>query len=77
MNTAFSSFEPAINPFALMTEPDAVLAAVQRSERLNGLRRQIFRPLDKPLIPCIDPSELDAFDREVDCADDVADRIDD
>ncbi len=73
MNTAFSTFESAINPFALMTKPDAVLAAVQRSDRLNGLSSRIFRPLDKPLIPCVGENgadDLAAFDREIDRIDD-------
>ena len=74
MNTAFSTFESvAVNPFALMTEPDAVLAAMHRSDRLNGLRSRIFRPLDKPLIPCVGEAPMDdlaAFDREIDRIDD-------
>lgn len=39
------------NPFGLMMDPQAILAAVERSERLGRLERRICRPLDKPLIP--------------------------
>jgi hypothetical protein len=61
----------ASNPFALMMNPEHVLQAVERSERLSGLERRICRPLDKPLIPKQDES-TDAFDREVDGADEAA-----
>lgn len=37
------------NPFALMMNPEAVLAAVARSERLDLLKRRVCRPLDKPV----------------------------
>ena len=37
------------NPFALMMDPETVLAAVARSDRLNRLTSRICRPLDKPL----------------------------
>lgn len=40
------------DPFALMMNPEAVLAAVERSERLQRLQRHVCRPLDKPVIPC-------------------------
>jgi len=39
----------AANPFALMTHPQAVLAAVEASPRLGALRRRICRPLDRGL----------------------------
>lgn len=39
------------NPFALMMDPESVLAAVAKSERLARLKSQICRPLDKPLAP--------------------------
>ena len=35
------------NPFALMMDPEAVLAAMERSERLNHLESRVCRPLDK------------------------------
>ena len=39
-----------INPFALMLDPQAVIAQIERSERLEHLQRRICRPLDKPLL---------------------------
>jgi hypothetical protein len=35
------------NPFAMMTHPQAVIAAVEASERLRSLRSRVCRPLDK------------------------------
>lgn len=40
----------ASNPFALLLDPSAVLAQVERSERLNRLTSRICRPLDKPTL---------------------------
>ena len=53
------------NPFALMMDPQAVLEAMERSERLNRLQSRVCRPLDKPLIPMVG-AEGQAFDQEVD-----------
>lgn len=39
-----------INPFALMLDPQAVIAQIERSQRLEGLQRRVCRPLDKPLL---------------------------
>jgi hypothetical protein len=44
-----------INPFALMLDPQSVIAQIERSERLEGLHRRVCRPLDKPLLGA--PSE--------------------
>lgn len=38
----------ARNPFMLMTNPEVVLAAMERSERLGQLNRHLCRPLDRP-----------------------------
>jgi hypothetical protein len=38
----------ARNPFLLMISPEVVLAAVEKSERLGQLTRQLCRPLDRP-----------------------------
>ena len=38
------------NPFALMLDPQAVFAQIERSERLERLQRRVCRPLDKPLL---------------------------
>lgn len=39
------------NPFALLMEPEAVFATIEKSGRLGRLHSRICRPLDKPLIP--------------------------
>ncbi|MDE2401637.1 MAG: hypothetical protein KGL90_08230 [Burkholderiales bacterium] len=63
------------NPFALMMDPQAVIAAMERSERLNHLQSRICRPLDKPLIPLV--GDANAFDQEIDATPDIeADMID-
>ena len=36
------------NPFMLMLNPEIVLAAIEKSERLGQLNRRLCRPLDKP-----------------------------
>ncbi|MBL8362372.1 MAG: hypothetical protein JNN18_17920 [Rubrivivax sp.] len=36
------------NPFMLMTNPEIVIAAIERSERLGQLNRHLCRPLDRP-----------------------------
>ena len=35
------------NPFMLMLNPEVVLAAVEKSERLGQLNRHLCRPLDR------------------------------
>ncbi len=59
------------NPFALMMDPQSVLEAMERSERLNRLQSRICRPLDKPLIPLVSADSQASFDQEVDAAPDV------
>lgn len=68
------------NPFALLMEPEAVFASIEKSGRLDGLQRRICRPLDKPLIPhtasdadAMDLDELDDLDRLDDIDSDQAD----
>ena len=41
------------HPFALLIDPQAVIQAVEKSQRLEGLQRRICRPLDKPLLPML------------------------
>ena len=54
------------NPFVMMTDPETILLAVERSERLNRLNSKIYRPLDRPLIPKVGMKHLAAFDNEID-----------
>jgi hypothetical protein len=35
------------NPFMLLVNPEVVFAAIEKSERLNGLNRHLCRPLDR------------------------------
>ncbi len=56
------------NPFVMMTDPETILLAVERSDRLNRLSRKIYRPLDRPLIPKVGAKDLAAFDSEIDSA---------
>jgi hypothetical protein len=39
----------ARNPFALLTNPEVVVQAMEASERLGRLRSRVCRPLDRPL----------------------------
>ena len=45
--TAFTS---EYNPFMLLINPEIILAAIDKSERLSQLNRHLCRPLDR-LIP--------------------------
>jgi hypothetical protein len=56
------------NPFVMMTDPETILQAVERSERLNRLSRKVYRPLDRPLIPKVGAKDLADFDNEIDAA---------
>lgn len=64
--------ESQLNPFVMMTNPEAILQAVERSDRLNRLQRRVCRPLDKPLIPKVKGADLAAYDDEIDAAGDDA-----
>lgn len=58
-----------LNPFCLMLDPEAVIAIMENSTALSGLRQRICRPLDKPLIPkthTIDRIALRDFDAGID-----------
>lgn len=57
------------NAFTMMTDPEAILQAMEGSERLNRLQRRVCRPLDRPLIPKKGAADLAAFDHEIDVAD--------
>jgi len=63
---------PTANPFALMMTPEAVFAAIERSERLGRLKSRICRPLDGPRTPqpaAEEPAaEVEAFDAAVEAA---------
>lgn len=52
----------ARNPFMLMTNPEVVLAAIERSERLGQLNRHLCRPLDRPIANAQNVAARDAVD---------------
>jgi hypothetical protein len=54
------------NPFMMMMNPEAIIDAMERSERLNALQSRVCRPLDRPLIPKLNAKDLADFDREID-----------
>ena len=49
MDTDQPSHVAVSDPFALMMNPQAVLHAMECSDRLARLQRRICRPLDKPM----------------------------
>ncbi len=54
---------PERNPFMLMINPEVVLAAMEKSERLGQLNRHLCRPLDRLVTPggdasAAEPNEL-------------------
>jgi hypothetical protein len=57
----------ASNPFALMMHPDAVVHAMEHSDRLGRLQRRICRPLDKS-VAAGSPEGAAAFDVTLDDA---------
>jgi hypothetical protein len=61
------------NPFELMMNPQAVLHAIEGSERLESLQRRVYRPLDKPLIAKKATADAPTHDRQLDLADDQID----
>ena len=65
------SSTPTRNPFLMMTNPELILRAVERSVRLNRLDRHVCRPLDRPLIPKTTVSGVDAFDSAIDSESDL------
>ena len=50
------------NPFMLMLNPEVVLAAIEKSERLGQLNRHLCRPLDKPAPTGTKAVQVDAED---------------
>jgi hypothetical protein len=46
-NFAMHAVPQIANPFALLTDPEAIFRAVEASPRLESLNRRICRPLDR------------------------------
>lgn len=60
---------PERNPFMLLVQPEVVLAAIEKSERLGSLNRHLCRPLDRPT----PTSVRTGADAELDAEDSMAD----
>ena len=56
---------PVSDPFALMMDPQGVIQAMERSDRLARLQRRVCRPLDRPLIARKE-TDLEQFDSAID-----------
>jgi hypothetical protein len=54
------------NPFALMMSPDAVFAALERTDRLSRLQGRICRPLDTIRVRSAAADAMARFDQSVD-----------
>jgi hypothetical protein len=69
----------AANPFAMMLDPQAVIASVAHSDRLSRLQRRICRPLDKPMLgrAAGGSADLAEFDSAIDEAQEADDGRDD
>ena len=61
---------PERNPFMLLVQPEAVFAAMEKSERLGSLNRHLCRPLDRPVGP--QPATAMPAEDEVEQADELA-----
>ncbi|MEH0165593.1 hypothetical protein ABT392_16875 [Paucibacter sp. JuS9] len=61
--------QSAANPFAMLLDLERVVREVECSERLNRLRRRVFRPLDKPVIAKTHDDAFD-FDHQIEAAND-------
>ena len=74
-----STLQEIANPFALLLDPQQVLASIEHSDRLERLHRRVCRPLDKPAPQSKKPGAAAAahsFDQSVDPdGDDSADDL--
>jgi hypothetical protein len=62
------SLTSAVNPFALLMDPQAVFRAIESSERLERLHSRICRPLDKPLLPMLAAEEDQEVNDDIHCS---------
>jgi hypothetical protein len=54
------------HPFALLIDPQSVIQAIEKSQRLEALQRRVCRPLDKPLLPVMGGAQSIELDDEED-----------
>ncbi len=62
----------AANPFAMMLDPQSIIDAMDKSDRLARLSSQIFRPLDKPMLGNLS-AVVQAYDEAIDYEADLND----
>lgn len=61
------------NPFLLMIQPEVILAAVEKSERLAQLNRRQCRPLDRITAPASSEEGANVLEDLVDADDEPED----
>ena len=59
------------NPFALLLDPQAVLAQIEHSERLERLQRRVCRPLDRPMLGALAEDGDESTDTDTDTDTDI------
>ena len=59
------------NPFALLLDPQAVLAQIEHSERLERLQRRVCRPLDRPMLGALAEDGDESTDTDTDTNTDI------
>lgn len=64
-------------PFAMLVNPEVVLAQLMNSQGLAQVRGRICRPLDRPLIARTHDRDLAAHDAAIDEDDEILDTLDD
>ena len=65
------------SPFAMLVNPEVVLAQLTSSKQLSGMRGRVCRPLDRPLIDRIADRALAAHDAAIDEDEEFFDGLDD
>ena len=65
MGTNANSRALASNPFALMMNPEAVIAAVEHSDALRGLKLRRIQPLDE-MPPVRKDAPAATFEKDID-----------
>jgi len=65
MSTNANSSGIAANPFALMMNPEAVIAAMEHSDALRGLKLRRIQPLDE-LPPVRKDAPAATFEKDID-----------
>jgi hypothetical protein len=54
----------AAHPFAMLTDPEATMRAIEESHRISAHRGRICRPLDRQQIPRDDAADSHALDEQ-------------